>query len=94
MYSEFDGKPQADLSGDAASSDLIDHVREAAEKRMLPNVDEGIQLIGAWLLRETHQAVRRAHEMMADGIPPDTAFFTATDDMGFQLALAYVATLQ
>jgi hypothetical protein len=28
--------------------------------------------------------------MMADGIPPDTAFFLAVDDMGFQLALAFV----
>jgi hypothetical protein len=72
------------------SADLIDMVRSwdtlwTADKHGAPQV-----LIGSWLEREAHLAVRRAHEAMADGIPPDTAFFCAVDDMGFQLALAYV----
>lgn len=77
-------------------SAVIDEVRLAAERRtatLSGDLDETITTIGSWLGREAHLALRRAHEMMTDGIPPDTAFFLAVDDMGFQLAHAYVQSV-
>lgn len=77
---------------------LIDEVRLAAERRtpeatLSGDLDEMTTIIGSWLGREAHLALRRAHEMMTDGIPSDTAFFLAVDDMGFQLAHAYVQSV-
>jgi hypothetical protein len=73
-------------------SELIDQLRDLAEEvgqdmvgRVTPEIAKVLEM---WLLREVHLAVRRAHEAMADGVPPDSAFFLAVDDMGFQLAHA------
>lgn len=71
---------------------VIDEVRLAAEKRA-DDPDEPLRIVGSWLGREAHLALRRAHEMMTDDIPPDTAFFLAVDDMGFQLAHAFVQSV-
>jgi hypothetical protein len=70
---------------------VIDEVRQKGENWTQGlNNDDSIVILGSWLGREAHLALRRAHDMMADGIPADTAFFLAVDDMGFQLAHAYV----
>lgn len=71
--------------------EVIDGVRRVGENLLDGADPNGRQaLVGLWLSREAHLALRRAHEMMTDGIPPDTAFFLAVDDMGFQLAHAYM----
>jgi hypothetical protein len=53
-------------------------------------VIDASEVLANWVAREAHLAVRRAHEMMADGVPPDTAFFLSVDDLGFQVAYEFV----
>jgi hypothetical protein len=72
---------------------VIDELRQFAEK-LGDKADSDIHtIVSSWLSREAHLAMRRAYEMMADGVPPDTAFFLAVDDSGFQLAAAYTAQI-
>lgn len=75
---------------DAASEhgELIDYVRRTARNIGPDNDNSLLAAVSLLLEREAHLAVRRASEMMADGVPPDSAFFLAVDDAGFQLAHA------
>lgn len=45
-------------------------------------------VIANWWFREAHLAVERAAASVEAGAPPETAWFLAADDPGFQLALA------
>lgn len=78
---------------DGVHSELIDMVRDWSGTRSGID-DEQTGLLVAWTSREANLALRRAYEMMADGVPFDTAFFLAADDMGFQLALAFVKSTE
>lgn len=95
------GSRGQDEPGYPVSAQVIDELREiansiaASAESAQNNGDDVARASGqfdatlaALLLREVHLSIRRAHEAMADGIPPDSAHFLAIDDMGFQVALS------
>lgn len=86
----FNSKPPVEDENPDQHSELLDWMLDTAESMSKDRAPfatpEMIKVMEMWLRRECHLAIRRAHEMMADGIPPDSAFFVAVDDMGFQLA--------
>lgn len=89
-----DERPQVQVTEeDGGYGAVIAELRQFAEK-LADRADSEVHVIvSGWLNREVHLALRRAYEMMADGIPSDTAFFLAVDDSGFQLAAAYTAQI-
>lgn len=72
-------------------SELIQRLFDSAA-RMEHTVTFGSEvvsgLIAAWWTREAHLAVERAATAVDAGVPPETAWWLACDDPGFQLAKA------
>jgi hypothetical protein len=79
--------------GDRGYGEIVGELLRFAETLSDKADTEVQEIVSGWLQREAHLATRRAYEMMADGVPPDTAFFLAVDDTGFQLAAAYTAQI-
>lgn len=68
------------------AGELIDYVRTTAIEIGSEQQNRLLSAVAALMMREAHLAVERAHSSMSVGVPPETAFFLAVDDMGFQLA--------
>jgi hypothetical protein len=73
-------------------SDLIQRVLDTADalEGTTPISDAIRDVMLLWLRREGHLAIERAYHFVQSGVPEETAWFLAPDDMGFQLALAAV----
>lgn len=72
-------------------SELILRLFEFAERLTSNPIvgDEVVSgLIATWWTREAHLAVERATTAIDAGVPPETAWWLACDDGGFQLAKA------
>lgn len=69
-------------------SDAVDSLFRVSQEIGTDNQNKLLSIAATWLLREAHLAVERAYAMMESGIPEETAWFLAIDDIGFQLAHA------
>jgi hypothetical protein len=73
-------------------SPLVKRMFEHAQKVGDLGAETPETILSSWLAREAHLAVMRAHDYAVNGIPEENAWFLATDDVGFQLANAFLAS--
>lgn len=74
------------LPAELRQSEVVETVRKTAQEIGLSHENQLLSAVAMWLLREAELATLRAYELAATGVPEDTAWFVAIDDMGFQLA--------
>jgi hypothetical protein len=70
--------------GSAVVRAVLEFADEVEEKADSANE----RVIATWLRREGHLAVVRAYDYLQNGVPEESAWFLAVDEVGFQLAAA------
>lgn len=69
-------------------SDAVNRLFLVSQEIGTDHENQLLSVVATWLMREAHLAIERAYSMVESGVPEETAWFVAIDDVGFQLAHA------